>query len=68
MKLKDITPKTDAELDALLLDSRKQLVQLAIDMRTKQVPNVKQTSALKKTVARTLTIRRQRALKEENNG
>jgi ribosomal protein L29 len=71
MKFQDITKKTDKELTALLADTRKQLLQASMDMRTKQVKNVKQIAALKTTIARALTEQRQRELthvKEENNG
>lgn len=70
MKLADITAKNDKDLATLLVESRKQIAGLAIDMRTKQIPNVKQVSALKKTVARILTTQNHRALnsKEENHG
>ncbi len=66
MKIADIIQKTDAELATLLADNRKNLAQLAIDTRTKQVPNVKQAHALKKTIARTLTVQRLRQLNEED--
>jgi len=65
MKIAEITPKTDAELVALLADSRKQLAQLAIDSRTKQAANLKEIHAAKKTVARVLTVQRQRQLQEQ---
>ena len=73
MKIAEMTPKTDGELVTLLVDSRKQLAQLAIDSRTKQNANIKQIHGIKKTVARVLTLQRQRQLaqpepKEENNG
>jgi ribosomal protein L29 len=64
MKPTDITPKTDHELTILLTDTRKQLGQLTLEMRTKQTKNVKQIRGLKRTVARVLTIQRERALKE----
>lgn len=66
MKAADIQQKSDKELQAFLIDSRNQLAQLRIDMRTKQMPNVKQVIKLKKTIARTLTITNQR--KEESHG
>lgn len=64
MKFAEITQKSDAELATLLADSRKQLAQLAIDSRTKQVANVKQIHAVKRTVARTLTLQRQRQIEQ----
>lgn len=69
MKYQDITKKSDKELGTLLADTRKQLSQELIDMRTKQPKNVKQIQAYKKTIARTLTLQRERELtKEEANG
>jgi len=79
MKMTDITQKTDAELTTLLAENRKSLAQLAIDTRTKQVADVKQIQAVKKTIARTLTLQRARQLthlttnhlttnEEENHG
>ena len=68
MKAADITPKTDAELATLLTDTQKQLGTLALEMRTKQIKNVKQIWALKRTRARVLTAQRERELKEQANG
>lgn len=69
MKYQDIVKKTDKELTTLLSDARKQLSQELIDMRTKQVKNVKQVQAHKKTIARVLTLQQERTLsKEETNG
>jgi len=68
MKMKDISQKTDQELTAVLADTQKQLGQLALEMRTKQIKNVKQIWALKRTRARVLTAQRERELKEVTNG
>ena len=69
MKFAEISQKTDTELQSLLADRRKEVGQARIDLRTKQVSNVKQIIAHKKIIARVLTIQRQRALtKEEANG
>jgi ribosomal protein L29 len=69
MKIKEVVNKSDKELENLVADTRKQLAQLAIDMRTKQIPNVKQKLHLRTTLSRALTVQRQRQLeKEENNG
>jgi large subunit ribosomal protein L29 len=62
MKLADITSKTDKELTVLVAESRKQLADLAVEMRTKQVANVKQIRATRRTIARALTLLRQREL------
>ena len=68
MKISEINQKSAAELEALVSDTRKQIADISIEMRTKQVSNIKQLKSLKKTVARALTIQRQQHLtKEENN-
>ncbi len=69
MKYADITKKNDQELQVLVHDTQEQIRQLAIEMRTKQVPNIKQMHQLKRVVAQSLTEQRQRVLqKEENHG
>jgi ribosomal protein L29 len=70
MKLADIKQKNDKELAALAAYPRKQLADVLVEMRTKQFSNVKQINAIKKTLARTLTVQRERELKqlEESNG
>jgi large subunit ribosomal protein L29 len=65
MKIKDITAKSDKELATLLADTRSELAQLTLDMRTKQIPNVKQSAVLKRTIARVLTVQRARELNQE---
>jgi ribosomal protein L29 len=62
MKYADIIQKTDKELTALLAEQRKQLGQARIDMRTKQVANVKQIAVHKTAIAQMLTAQRQRQL------
>lgn len=61
-QLKTLTAKSDKELMDLISDSRQQLATLAIDMRTKQVPGVKQIAAHKRTIARCLTLLREREI------
>lgn len=70
MKYQDLSVKSDKELAALLADSRKQLAGALVDMRTKQVANVRSIRAVKKTIARAETALRARELKltEESNG
>ncbi len=65
MKLSIITDKTSKELSAFIQDQQKALAEHAVEMRTKKVNNVKQTAALKKTIAQALTVKRQRELAEE---
>lgn len=69
MKIADINQKTDKELMTLLIDSRKKLADAKVELRTKQISNVKEIMALRKTIARVLTVQRERELsKEEANG
>lgn len=69
MKLADITQKSDKELATLITEQRQKLAQARTDLRTKQGGNVKEILALRKTVARVLTVQRQRQLtKEVANG
>jgi ribosomal protein L29 len=65
MKLSDITKKTDAELVELLHKSREELATAIIDSRTKEVTDVKQQGRLKKTIARVMTLSRERAIAKE---
>ena len=70
MKYTDLLQKSDKELAAMLDDNRKKLSETLVDMRTKQVANVKQVGAIKRQIAQLLTAQRQRAhaAKEENHG
>lgn len=62
MKLTDITKLTTKELTDLITSERAALAQAVIDSRTKEVKNVKAMSGHKKTIARALTISREREL------
>jgi ribosomal protein L29 len=62
MKLQDITKKTDQELADLIRTEREALATAIIDSRTKEVKNVKLLAAHKKTIARALTIQREREI------
>lgn len=70
MKLAKITEKTDKELEALIADSRKKAAELVLNLRTQKVANIKELHLVKRTVARALTVKRQRELAEleKNNG
>lgn len=65
MKVTEIANKNDKELAALISDTRKQLVDLMIESRTKESKNVKAILAVRKQLARALTIERQRELGRE---
>ncbi len=62
MKHQEITRKTDAELAELIRMSRADLAQAVIDSRTKETKDVKKLARLKKTIARGLTITREREI------
>jgi ribosomal protein L29 len=68
MKLADIAQKNDVELADLITKQRTALSEAVIEARTKEVKNVKTQYAIKRTIARALTITRQRELAAlENN-
>ncbi len=65
MKLADITKKTDNELTELIRTERETLAKAIIDSRTKETKNVKILTGHKKTIARALTIAREREIARE---
>jgi ribosomal protein L29 len=65
MKLTEITNKTDQELAELIKTERDALAKAVIESRTKEVKNVKSLAAHKKTIARALTIAREREITKE---
>lgn len=56
MKAKDIRNKSNKELQKDLSDSRSKILQLSVDYRTKEIKNVREIRAVKRTVARILTV------------
>ena len=62
MKLQDITKQTDQELTGLIKSEREALAKALIDSRTKEVKGVKILAAHKKTIARVLTVQREREI------
>jgi ribosomal protein L29 len=56
MKVKELQTKSNAELQKDLAGTRAKLAQLSVDYRTKEVKNVREIRAQKRTVARILTI------------
>jgi ribosomal protein L29 len=62
MKLADITKMTDAELTSLITSTRAELAQAVLDSRTKETKDVKRQGRLKTTIARALTIARERQI------
>lgn len=65
MKLAEITKLTTKELADLIKAEQAALAQAVIDSRTKEVKNVKTINHHKKTIARALTISRERELANE---
>jgi ribosomal protein L29 len=65
IKLSEITAKTDHELANFITTERAALAQAIIDSRTKEVKGVKILNAHKKTIARALTIQRERQIAGE---
>ncbi len=57
MKVAEIRQKNPTELDQLIKDTRASLAEAALDLRTKQVKNVKATLGLRKTLAQALTLK-----------
>jgi len=65
MKLQDIVKKNDHELAEVLTGARNDLAKAVIESRTKEIRDVKQLGRLKKTVARALTITREREIAKQ---
>lgn len=70
MKINQIAEKNDKELDQLIVTTRNELAEAAVEARTKQLPNVKRIWQIKRQLARALTIQRQRQITEmeKDNG
>lgn len=70
MKMTEIRAKNDAELARLVTETREKIAQAHIDLRTKEVKNVKEIHNLKQIIARALTVQSERELVEleEQNG
>ena len=62
IKIAEITKKTDQELAEFISSERAALAKAIIDSRTKEIKGVKILNAYKKTIARALTIARERAI------
>lgn len=55
MKFSDIQPKTGAELETLLRDTRRTVADLRFQARQGQLKNIRSLRVAKKTVSRILT-------------
>ena len=64
MKVKEMRTKSNKELITLLAELRAKLAQVHVDMRVKETPNVKQINALKKDIARVMTLQREAEIKD----
>lgn len=56
MKIKDLAQKTQEELKKSLRENREKLRQMRFDLTLRKIKNVKQAQAIKKDVARMLTV------------
>ncbi|MDD3101973.1 MAG: 50S ribosomal protein L29 [Patescibacteria group bacterium] len=56
MKVKELRQKSNAELTALLADLKEKYRGFRFDIQLKQQKNVKEIDKVKKTIARILTI------------
>lgn len=59
MKAKEIVTKSSKELDQYILDQRRALQDAHVELRTKEVTNVKTIAKIKRNLARALTVQRQ---------
>lgn len=64
MKVKEMRTKSSKELETMLQDLRAKLAQTHVDMRVKETPNVKQIKAIKRDIARVLTLQREAQVKD----
>jgi ribosomal protein L29 len=62
MKIAEVVQKSDKELVTLLAEQQAKLAELRVDYRIKQVSNIKELAAVRKTIARIKTIMRERAI------
>ena len=66
IKIADLRTKTDKELTTLLEDMRAKLAAATMDMRAKQLKNVKQIAAKKREIAQILTLQNERQMEADN--
>ncbi len=60
MEIKELREKTDVELDRLLADLRNKTREHRFRIAAKQLTDVRDVRDVKKTIARILTLKRQR--------
>lgn len=66
MKAKELHNKSNKELQKDLADLRLRYAKTLIDMKTKEVKNVKTLHGIKKDIARVLTVLREQQMKGDN--
>lgn len=62
MKVKEMRQKSQKELQKDLTDARGKLMTAQVDYRTKEVKNVREIRALRRDIARLLTVTREQEL------
>jgi large subunit ribosomal protein L29 len=67
MKINEIRPLDDGDLQVRLEKARKELYELRVKAHTESIDNPREIRSLRRTVARILTERRQRELKGETH-
>lgn len=65
MKIKEIAEKKDKELDKFIADQKAKLLKSSFDVATKESGKVRELRAIKKDIARALTVKRERELIQE---
>lgn len=65
-KIKDLRQKDLTELKGALVLKREELVKMNFDLHLKKVKNVKKRAAIRKEIARILTIIKERQLTKED--
>lgn len=63
MKTTELRNKTDDELEKFVGEQRGALAQAVVDLKTKEVKNVRHIRGIKKDIARALTLKSERELK-----
>lgn len=66
MKAKELHNKSNKELQKDLADLHLRYAKTLIDMKTKEVKNVKTLHSIKKDIARVLTVLREQQMKGDN--
>ncbi len=65
MELKELKGKTESELHRLLSESRDKIRDMRFKAASKQLKNIREIRAVKKTIAQILTLLNKKEAKEE---